>query len=280
MRVGELLLLAPVKGHWNKEVFAENSFNDLKVLVWIICLAEGLLSCYFAWSCVHEPSWSRSSLSTSKRSTRVDLAAIIQPLLLFFGAFFEEDFPQNIFLLLVRIVILDVVVVRLVKHTIRVVVAIWILVSNSSRLAHRRVWVGSVDSSWTSVCHVSSVLPVVPLAGYQKYTFMEATDHGYLWWLLLLNLLRLLLLGRSSCSRLRWSSWLTGLLCSILWRSYLTFLSKRLLGRHLLLALLSFDLVWACEDILMLGSGVGAGPLLEEDLAIVLVALLRVHRVG
>ena len=99
---------------------------------------------------------------------------------------------------------------------------------------------------------------------------MEATDHGYLWRLLLLNLLRLLLLG----SGLRWSSWLTGLLCCILWRSYLTFLSKRLLRRHLLLALLGFNLVWARKDILMLRSGVGAGPLLEEDLAVVLVALL------
>jgi hypothetical protein len=135
--VGKLLLLAPVEGHRNKEVFTENSFNDLKVLVWIICLAEGLLPCYFAWSCVHEPSWSRSSLATSKRPSGVDLAAIIQSLLLFFRTFLKEDFPENIFLLLVRIVILDVVVVRLVKHTVRVVVAIWILVSNSSCLAHR-----------------------------------------------------------------------------------------------------------------------------------------------
>ena len=71
-----------------------------------------------------------------------------------------------------------------------------------------------------------------------------------------------------------------GLLCCILWRSYLTFLSKRLLRRHLLLTLLGFNLVWARKDILMLRSGVGAGPLLEEDLAVVLVALLRVHCIG
>ncbi len=75
-------------------------------------------------------------MATSKRPTGVDLAAIIQSLLLFLRTFLKEDFPENIFLLLVRIVILDVVVVRLVKHTVRVMVAIWILVSNSSCLAH------------------------------------------------------------------------------------------------------------------------------------------------
>ena len=76
-------------------------------------------------------------MATSKRPTRVDLAAIIQPLLLFFRTFLKEDFPENIFLLLVGIVVLHVVVMRLIKHAIRVVVAIWILVSDSPRLAHR-----------------------------------------------------------------------------------------------------------------------------------------------
>jgi hypothetical protein len=48
----------------------------------------------------------------------------------------------------------------------------------------------------------------------------------------------------------------------------------------LLLALLDFHLVWACEDILMLRGSVGTGPLLEEDLTVILVALLRIHGVG
>ena len=39
-------------------------------------------------------------------------------------------------------------------------------------------------------------------------------------------------------------------------------------------------MVWASEDILMLRGSVGAGPLLEEDLAVILVALLRIHGVG
>ena len=38
--------------------------------------------------------------------------------LFFLSAFFEEDFPQNVFLLVESVVILDVVVVRLVKYTI------------------------------------------------------------------------------------------------------------------------------------------------------------------
>lgn len=272
--VRKLLLLTSVEGHWNKKVFTKNSFNDLQVLVWVICLTERLLSSYFAWTCIHEPSWSWSSLASWKWSVRIDLAAIVQSLFLFFCAFLEEDFPENIFLLLMGIVVLHVVVMRLIKHAIRVVVAIWILVSDSPRLAHRWVWVGTVDTTWTSSCHVSARLPVVSLAGYQQYALVEAADHGYLWWLLLLNLWRL----RSS--RLWWSSWLPWLLCRILWRHHLTFLSQGLLRSHLLLALLDFHLVWASEDILMLRGSVGTGPLLEEDLAVILVALLRIHGVG
>lgn len=48
----------------------------------------------------------------------------------------------------------------------------------------------------------------------------------------------------------------------------------------MLLALLDFYLVWAREDILMLRGSVGTGPLLEEDLAVILVALLRIHGIG
>lgn len=70
------------------------------------------------------------------------------------------------------------------------------------------------------------------------------------------------------------------MLCRILWRHHLTFLSQGLLRSHLLLALLDFHLVWASEDILMLRGSVGTGPLLEEDLAVILVALLRIHGVG
>lgn len=76
-------------------------------------------------------------MASWKWSVRVDLAAIVQSLFLFFCAFLEEDFPENIFLLLMGIVVLHVVVMRLIKHAIRVVVAIWILVSDSPRLAHR-----------------------------------------------------------------------------------------------------------------------------------------------
>ena len=57
--------------------------------------------------------------------------------LLFFGRLFEEDLPEDVLLLPLLIIILDVIIMGLVKHTVRVVVAIWILVSNSSCLAHR-----------------------------------------------------------------------------------------------------------------------------------------------
>lgn len=76
-------------------------------------------------------------MTTWKWSVRVDLAAIVQSLFLFFCTFLEEDFPENIFLLLMGIVVLHVVVMRLIKHAVRVVVAIWILVPDSPRLAHR-----------------------------------------------------------------------------------------------------------------------------------------------
>ena len=76
-------------------------------------------------------------MTTWEWSVRVDLAAVVQSLLLLFCAFLEEDFPENIFLLLMGIVVLHVVVMRLIKHAVRVVIAIWILVSDSPRLAHR-----------------------------------------------------------------------------------------------------------------------------------------------
>jgi len=50
----------------------------------------------------------------------------------FFSTFFKENFPQNFFLLFVRIIVLDVVIVRLIKYKIVVVIAIRILISDSA----------------------------------------------------------------------------------------------------------------------------------------------------
>jgi hypothetical protein len=44
--------------------------------------------------------------------------ASVESLLLFLGALLEEDFPQDILFLLVRIIVLNIIVMRLVEHTV------------------------------------------------------------------------------------------------------------------------------------------------------------------
>ena len=78
------------------------------------------------------------------------------------------------------IVIFNIVVMGLVKHTVRVVVAIWVFVSDSSGLTHARVWIDPIKT-----CHtiLHGFLGLI-LTRDQKYTFMETTYHRYLGWLL------------------------------------------------------------------------------------------------
>ena len=60
---------------------------------------------------------------------RVDASA-----LLLFRTFLEKYFAEDILLLAKGVVVLDIVVVGLVKHAIRIVVAVWVLVAYSADL--------------------------------------------------------------------------------------------------------------------------------------------------
>jgi len=59
--------------------------------------------------------------------------------LLLFGTFFEEHLTKNVLFLAEAVIILHVVVVRLVKHTIRIMVAIRVLVTDPSDLSQLHV---------------------------------------------------------------------------------------------------------------------------------------------
>ena len=81
---------------------------------------------------------------------------------------------------------------RLVKSTVWIVVAIRILISNSSGLTQRRIW---VKTSWQIALsrhsiRLTLVILIIILTSYQKNTFMKPTNHRNFW-----GLLRLLLLG-------------------------------------------------------------------------------------
>ena len=153
------------------------------MLVRIIRLTVSLLSCYLTrWSTIHLSIWPRC---TAILTIRIDCISIIKSLLLLLGTLFEKHFPQDIFFLLVRVVVLHVVVMGLVENAVGVVVAIWILVSYSSCLAYR---VG-IDSAYhvvgaATIDCVLSVLTVRALAGNQQYSFVKATNYWYFWWLL------------------------------------------------------------------------------------------------
>ena len=80
----------------------------------------------------------------------------------------------------------------LVKNAVWIVVAIRILVSDSSSLTHRAVWIDSeavVGTCW----HRAWLLGIWALASDQQNSFMEATDNWDFW--LALGLLLILALG-------------------------------------------------------------------------------------
>ena len=104
------------------------------MLVRIVGLTKSLLPSHLARTSVHA-IWSWSSLARIL-SVGKHRAAIEQPLFFLLGTLFEEYLPQHILLLLVRVIILHVVVVGLVKDTIGVVIAVWVLISNPSSLTH------------------------------------------------------------------------------------------------------------------------------------------------
>ena len=84
------------------------------MLVWVIGLVQCLLPCHLGLAI----QVCSSSLHIGINTIRIDLVAIVKPLFFFFRALLVEHFPQYIFLLLVRVIVLDVVVVWLVEDAI------------------------------------------------------------------------------------------------------------------------------------------------------------------
>ena len=124
---------------------------------------------------------------------RVDAALVVD-----FGALLEEDFAQHILFLGVRVVVLYVVVVRLVKNTGAVVVAVGVLVSNSPhlalqlRLSRHAAHAHAVDCAERAVLRGAQLRGVrlltgEILTGKQEHLLVEPADYGNL----------RLLLGRS-----------------------------------------------------------------------------------
>lgn len=101
------------------------------MLVRIISLIECLLPCHLSLSVYVRPV----GLHVRINAIVEELVAIVESLLFFFGALLEKDFAQHVFLLFVRIVVLHVVVVGLIEYAIGVMVAIWVLISDSTSLA-------------------------------------------------------------------------------------------------------------------------------------------------
>lgn len=211
------------------------------MLVRVIGLTECLLACHLTWACIHVPIWSRSSLTSWKSTIRVHRAAVVQPLLLLLGALLEEYLPEHILFLLVRVIVLDIVVMRLIEHAVGVVIAIWILVSDSPGLAHRGVWVHATETGCAtrSVEHLTGrSVAVVTLTGNEQYPLMEAAYHWNLRLLLLITLrwctLTILWLAwRALCSigsrsLGSYCCWLSMRLTVIFWRGCCSFVSLRL----------------------------------------------------
>ena len=265
------------------------------MLVWIVGLAICLLSCYLTW-------WSAIHLSIRTRCTTIlviwiDCVTIIESLFFLFGTFFEEHFSQDIFFLLMRVIILHVVVMRLIENAVRIVIAVWIFISYSSRLTYRIRINSTYNIAWAATIYwILSILTVRALASDQEYSLVETTYDWYLGWLLrwlswllligicrdlwlLLTLLTLtltLITGISLCRRsLRWLH----LCVLILGWSYI-FLFWCLIYLRRLHTFLSI-LCWTCQHVLMLRDVIRAGSLLEDYLSTCTVrqiALLWIRR--
>lgn len=113
--------MASVKRQGNEEVLTEDALDDLKVLVRIVGLAQCLLSCRFIHAGVHRVlghAWAVQPRCSKLATWSCHRAPVVDALLLLFCAFLEEYFAKYVFLLLVRVIVLDIVVVWLIKHAI------------------------------------------------------------------------------------------------------------------------------------------------------------------
>ena len=112
------------------------------MLVRVVGLAQSLLSSSFIDTCIHRGLGHARSTDAAMpvlAAWSCHGTAVVDALLLLFGALLEEDLPQDIFFLFVGVVILDIVVVGLVEDTVRVVVAVGVLVTDAARLTQRQI---------------------------------------------------------------------------------------------------------------------------------------------
>lgn len=171
------------------------------MFIGIVCLVVCLLSSHLVCAI----NASMTSCELILRS--VDRWLSIEKSLFFLlSTFLEEDFAKDVFLLLVRIIVLHVVVVWLIKYTVRVVVAVRVLVPDTTCQRHPRVCAQATQAA-TSRLQVGLVV----LTRDQQDALVESADHWDLRWLLRLLLLRLpLALSRSLL-------WLTRLILMCGW---------------------------------------------------------------
>lgn len=153
------------------------------MLVGIVGLIESLLPRHVILV-REDPVGTRRSLAW-ELAIGVHAAAVVESLLLLFGALLEEDFSENIFFLLVRIVILHIIIMRLIEYAVGVMVAVRILVPDPSSLRHRAV---RIDTQSIHTTIHGGALLILPLACDQQDALVEAADD----WDLRLSLLLLL----------------------------------------------------------------------------------------
>lgn len=161
--------------------------------------------------------------------------------LLLFCALLEEHLSEDVFFLAKRVIVFDVVVVRLVKHAVWIMVAVRVFVADAPDLTELYMRIGALD--WVFL--IGWCIWIVPwltgawpallrkiLASKQKHLLMEATYDGDLGLGLRLGL------ARGSCLRILLLR-LRGRLCLWCWRNG---------GRRRLLRIrgLSHTLTWCC----------------------------------
>jgi hypothetical protein len=75
------------------------------------------------------------------------------------------------------IVILDIIVMRLIKYTVWIVVAVGVFVSDTPRLAQWRIWIYATYALYSGYW----ILLGVVLTSNQQYPLMKSTNNRYFW---------------------------------------------------------------------------------------------------
>jgi hypothetical protein len=88
------------------------------MLVGVIGLAESLLSGHLILVSTEYTLRSWSPCARELRAIGEHSASVVQSFFFLLGTLFEEDFPQNILLLFVRVIVFNVVIMRLIKNAV------------------------------------------------------------------------------------------------------------------------------------------------------------------